>query len=266
MNRNLWSHIGFGKESWPGWPCSVCTTGTWTLRDIKVEETGASKRQVNPPPWDFAGRFRAVLRCNRGTCDEPAVMIGDVSVEVDVGDQGEQFYENWFAPTSVYPAPLLFLPPKKCPEAVQKELVRAFALFLPDPTAAGNALRATVEAILTDRGVPRTAISSKHRRQFLKLHDRIDAFSKTNPSVAEALMAVKWIGNEGSHEGALKRADVVDALEVIENVLDDLWGDKGKTLKRLIVSINKRRRPRSKVRRKRPAKTAKVTTKVTATP
>jgi hypothetical protein len=113
-----------------------------------------------------------------------------------------------------------------------------------------NALRGCVEVILTRRGVPRTTVS-KGKRHRLFLHDRIELFQRRDAEVGAALMAVKWIGNEGSHAGALTPADVLDALEVIEDVLERFWGDKRRTLARLITKINQKRGPRSRRRRRR---------------
>jgi hypothetical protein len=133
---------------------------------------------------------------------------------------------------------------------VQRELVRAFSLFWGDPTAAGNALRGCVECILTRRGIPRNTVSKGKRRR-LQLHDRIVQFEKKSPRQAGALMAVKWIGNEGSHAGSLQLTDVFDAMDVIKDVIDNFWGDREKTLARLINEINRERGPRSRRRRRR---------------
>lgn len=236
------------RDAFPPWACPACTTGSLRLQPkLELHETLASRKNgPHADPTEYTGRFHGWLKCDRPGCGEVAVVIGDAATEPEWDDEGQQSYETLFRPTAISPAPLMFLPPKRCPEEVQKELVRAFALYWLDPTAAGNTMRSCVDQILTRRGVPRATVT-KGRRRWLTLHRRIERFQLLKPSAGNALMAVKWIGNEGSH-GTLAAADVLDAVEVIENVIDDFWGDRRRTLSRLIAQVNRARRPRSRAK------------------
>ncbi len=246
MNRQPWLYW-YAKESFPAWPCPVCTTGSLRLQALEELETVESKRKGRyANPTDYSGRFHGWLKCDRAGCGEPAVVAGNAAIEPDWDDKGEQSWQTIYRPVVISPAPPMFVPPKRCPEEVQGELVRAFGLYWGDPTAAGNALRSCVEQILTRRNVPRYATSPRGKRQRLTLHSRIEKLQKADDEAGKALMAVKWIGNEGSH-GALKDEDVLDALDVIEDVIDRFWGDRKRTLARLVAQVNRRRRPRSKV-------------------
>ena len=79
----------------------------------------------------------------------------------------------------------------------------------------------------------------------LSLHARIDLFRQTNPDLADALMAVKWIGNAGSHSRPIMREDLLDGYELMEHVLDELFVQREKRIARLSRQINRRKRPRS---------------------
>lgn len=55
------------------------------------------------------------------------------------------------------------------------------------------------------------------------------------PEVANALMAVKWIGNDGSHDGKLTVDDVLDGVDMLEHALNLLYGDQDDILRRIAV-------------------------------
>lgn len=96
------------------------------------------------------------------------------------------------------------------------------------PSSAANRLRYAVEEILDDRGILRSGT----------LHARIEKFRAFSPDMAEALMAVKWIGNEGSHEDVLTTADILEGAEILEHVVVALYGDGTAALAAKISAIN----------------------------
>ena len=54
------------------------------------------------------------------------------------------------------------------------------------------------------------------------------------------LLAIKWIGNEGSHpEKSLTKNDVIDLYEILEHVLSELFENKSKTILAKAKKINK---------------------------
>ena len=78
-----------------------------------------------------------------------------------------------------------------------------------------------VDAIMTDQGIETSIVSKKAKEVELTIHNRIELFEKKNPEVAEMLMAIKWIGNEGSHElKGLTRENVVIAYEIIYHCIE----------------------------------------------
>jgi uncharacterized protein DUF4145 len=55
--------------------------------------------------------------------------------------------------------------------------------------------------------------NSNGKRRRLSTHERITEFRKSE-GAADSLEAVKWIGNQGSHESALSATDVLDGAEL----------------------------------------------------
>ena len=56
-----------------------------------------------------------------------------------------------------------------------------------------------IEILLDNLKVPKTELSKKSKRKRLTLHSRIEKLSETHPNIEKHLLAIKWIGNDGSH-------------------------------------------------------------------
>ena len=132
------------------------------------------------------------------------------------------------------------------PKALNRPTTRtSFKLYWLSPEACANSIRSVVEGLLTHFKVRLTSKNAKGQRVLLSLHARIDLFRQTNPDLADALMAVKWIGNAGSHSRPIMREDLLDGYELMEHVLDELFVQREKRIARLSRQINRRKRPRS---------------------
>ncbi|GKW27521.1 hypothetical protein PEC331060_06990 [Pectobacterium carotovorum subsp. carotovorum] len=76
------------------------------------------------------------------------------------------------------------------------------------------------------------------------LHGRIEALPERFNEHKAALMAIKWLGNAGSH--ALDRVnpfDIDQAYRIIEFVLSKLYAGSTKSIKQLAADLDKRFRP-----------------------
>lgn len=215
-------------------------------------ESGPSERMRREDAWDpdwIENRFSGHLKCNSKGCGEICSISGlsgiDYDQEYDEEEGGwTQVYVDYYQPRSISPAPHIFPISKSWPPAVKTELESAFALFWADLDSCANKLRSAVEALLTERGVPKYTqpVKGKRRAQ-LNLHTRIERFKATESETSELLMAIKWIGNHGSHDGeGLKREDILTAAELMEDALVRLYTPHTDTVKRA-KAINKRRGP-----------------------
>jgi Domain of unknown function (DUF4145) len=252
INRKLWKPP---FSNLPSWPCPSCQSGTLTLKKeafINLE-TGVSEKshdhEAREPDW-IDERFVGLLVCQNETCGEIVAIGGRSHIDeyVDFVDHDdyelqEQSWDRAYRPTFMYPAPPVFPIPEKCPEAVADELKKSFSLFWSDTGSCANRLRAAVEALLTDRKIPRTMINKKGKRERISLHARIEIFKQTDTRSAEYLSAIKWIGNAGSHANVdeLSRDDLLSGFDLFEHVVELTYVKREKHLKKLARDINSRK-------------------------
>jgi hypothetical protein len=176
-------------------------------------------------------------------CRECVAIGGEATWEPDEDDR----FVLQLEPRFMEPPPPFFRLSGTWPESVVDELRAAFSSFWHDLGASANHVRSSIEYLLTAQGIRRFQKTRNGRRHRLGLHDRIDAFKLRSPRQAEALLAVKWIGNAGSHEGSkgLTQDDLFDAFDLLSNVLPEILDGKTTELERLARGITKKRRPRS---------------------
>lgn len=249
MDRELWKKP-LSTTHVPGWPCPRCRqTSLRVLKDtLRHSESADSKREHQHEGWDpcwITYRFSAILQCSRKECGESLGVCGDgyVEQEYDWPEHASSYTET-FAPRLIYPAPPMIRIPHKCPESVRKELDSAFALYWSDPSAAANRIRCSVEALLTAQRIVQRQRTKQASLRRLTLHDRIELFHKRRPELADALQAIRWLGNSGSHRGGMSKDDVLDGLEIIEYVLNELYESRSRRVAAIAKQINRRRGPR----------------------
>ncbi len=86
-------------------------------------------------------------------------------------------------------------------------------------------------------------------QNFRPLHKRIERFKIKNPEQAESLMAIKWIGNSGSHTStSLTKDDILDSFEILEYVTTKLYETDTKRITQLTKQINKKKKPIGKAK------------------
>lgn len=142
--------------------------------------------------------------------------------------------ETYYTPTLFSPAPPLFQVPAECPLPVREELSRAWTLFWVDHAACANRIRTCVEMALSDEGVKRFRSDRRGRRTRLTLHERILLYKDRDSQLAGAMMAVKWLGNVGSHgQGEVSRDRLFDGFDLLEHVLQEVYARHSKRLARL---------------------------------
>jgi hypothetical protein len=242
------------REQWaerfdqlPHWRCPTCNKGHLIPIDNKIwfEETGPSAEAHDHDAWEpdwVLNRFAGFVRCNMPGCGEVCSISGTSPTDFfEYQDEFEHYQDaaNRFVVRSIDPTPLPIQLPEAAPELVIDAIRSASTLVWPSAEAAGNQLRQAVEALMDDAGI--SALDSKGKR--IPLHDRIVAFDKTDKENGQVLLAVKWLGNSGSHPGGLTREDVLDAFDMIEFVLENLYGTTKKELLAKVAAINAQKGP-----------------------
>src|SRR5262245_51553045 len=99
-----------------------------------------------------------------------------------------------------------------------------------DLRAAANYRRSCVEKLLDHLKEPNTGT----------LHRRIENYKKRDEQRGAALLAVKWVGNAGSHVDDIARADIYDAFDILEAVLTEVFSCADSKVAKSVDAINKR--------------------------
>lgn len=225
-----------------------------------VEDRQTGQREYDPEAdHDASGHFACLLRCSKSSCGETCAVSGvyDTGVVYDQHDR-EVFYERGF-PKSIVPSPPLIQIPEDCPKDVRSEVVRAFTLFWCDHASSLNRIRNALELVLTNLGVPNSFASAKKQQpgapppkkkvQRASLHQRIERLAKDKPKLREIcvrMMAVKHLGNAGSHPGDVDIEDLFDGFDILEHVLVETYAMQTSVLAKMVKEINKRKGPRKK--------------------
>jgi hypothetical protein len=241
--RDLTKPVHAGQ--WPSLSCPYCTG---SLVVVKVEEiqsqSSISSRDDDDwdPEWIF-GRFVASAKCY--LCGEPVIITGSYKTDADLTTDGKWFgeYASFYHVEATSPGLRLATTPPGTPAEVDEAFKEAASVLWSSPASAANTLRRGVEALLNAKRVKKTTLV-KGKRSRLKTHARIELLKKTNLEVANALMAVKWIGNEGSHAQTLTVEDVLDGVEMLEWAVKSAFDTEDLKLKRRIALVNKAKGPR----------------------
>jgi hypothetical protein len=163
--------------------------------------------------------FALALECTNPECRMVTMVVGRLDAYPDYSGLLRE-YDTTPSPRFFYP-PVDILPvPSYVPRDIREELKRSYALYFADPASAANPLRSAIECFMDATGT----IKERDGRQ-LSLHKRLVEFNKINADIAELLVAVKWLGNDGSHYGhGLTQDDLKKAYEVFLHAMGK-WFD-----------------------------------------
>jgi len=279
--RDVWTPKAYANDQFPDWPCPGCHKGLLEVdaASIRTKETAVSRNREDYDPVSAQFVFSALLQCNHKKCQDVVACCGTAFtdklgsqvalqsaiesqeaieskendgqlIETQASDDYEMF-QTVNLPTTLF-RPLHFCPTLHvfrisdlCPRSVNAELVASFATYFSDLNACANRVRASVEVLLTEQGI-RRFVTKQGKRHRLSLHSRIEEFRVKNPVAADSLMAIKWIGNAGSHLSSVVVDDILDAYEIVEVVLDDMFIGHAERIARITKNVNKKRGPLSR--------------------
>jgi hypothetical protein len=249
INREFWKNLHFSDDSTPHLVCPRCGRGALGLDKKSLHHAlqGDSRKDMaehGSCAELYAGNFICLFVCTQFSCQEPVAVLGDVEEYTDY-DQRKDIHI--FHPKFFLPALNIFPLDEKCPKEISGQLRLAFGLFFCNPAGAMSHVRKAVEALCSRLGIgPRRLINRKVVN--VALHTRIERLrtEKNLGALADRLLALKWLGNEGSHDGNISKDDVLDAFELFEDVIDRQYGHRQKTLALIERQINQRKKPRSR--------------------
>jgi hypothetical protein len=165
------------------------------------------------------------LQCDK--CNDVAVMSYRLIEDVrNTDEEGNE--RNITEVLHYFPGPRIIHIPQSCPENIKSILANSFILYWVDLGSCANKIRSAVEAIMSHYNIDST----------LTLHSRLVAFKASQPKVSQYLLAIKWIGNAGSHDALVSKEAILDAYELLEYSLEILFNDREKSLDELSAKIN----------------------------
>lgn len=210
---------------------------------LSIKETPDSIIDRNHPHWEPEW-----IRCTyslpyvcvacKGTTHSIGVTEHHFDVNVDPNTE-EEYLEEYdvYLPQFFTPTMVIFEIPKKCPKEIKEGLINSFQLAYCDISAAANRLRATLEALISLH-FTKAEIGKR------KLHDQILLLTKKFSTIGNLSLAIKWIGNEGSHSGAeVRECTLAFAYEAFSKILNIIYGEKEVTLEdvaSLVVKVKGR--------------------------
>lgn len=225
--------------------CPKCKEPTLLVDESSFDkvETGYSKVARDHPDWDpdwIIWRFSFRSVCSTKNCGEVCTAAGWGQVDQRYDDDWNPEYFKGFNIKSFWPSPDLIATPKELPTEVKELLEKSFVLFWPDPAAAANALRASLEHLLDELKVPRTKTKRAGEDYRLSLHSRIEIVAEQQPDFKVLLLALKEVGNLGSHGETVSTKDYLDALEIYVHTLEELYDNKGKRVLELALKLREK--------------------------
>ena len=233
----------------PDWNCSTCHKGKllFDKKNITEFETAESKLNQKHEAWEPSWLdkfFHGTLTCNNPKCKEIFSIAGEIKIEEDYDGEHGATYTNCYYQEYIYPTLHLFKIAEDTPSEIEESIKSAFKVFWIDKSACANSIRTTVEVILNDKRILKTELlAKKKKRRSLSLHERIELFEKKNKEVANYLMAIKWIGNAGSHDGEITNEDILDGFDLLKYSIEKLYTSHEKEMAQITKQINKKRKP-----------------------
>jgi hypothetical protein len=246
--------VRFDRKQWvvkpyaafPAWLCPACEHPSLetTTKDWVKKETRASREARGHDDWEpewIEELATGFLICRN--CAEVVVGVVSVSNRETSDEQYGEHVVSEFQPIVFSPAIPMIAVPAAASDAVRAALQRAFANYWNDPSSSGNCIRTALEEMLDQFHIPRGHNDkTRHKRTRLTLHHRLEEFTKKHPQLGAPLMALKWLGNAGTHD-VLEHKDVLDALDLLDHCFDEIYRARSTTIMRAAKAINRRKGP-----------------------
>lgn len=243
-------YFSYSKSELSHWNCPTCIRGILKLQDSNFMSKQSNYSRITPPTaMDTGGVFTGILVCSNEDCQESVIISGKYDVEWRTR-KGLRHLERKYRPHFFQPHLHFFNTGEflNLDQNAWAAIHKAFELFWVDSNSCANKIRVAIEHILTDKGIRKTRTTKKGERIRLTLHDRIELFKSKYPRrshIADQLMAVKWIGNDGSHaDFELDQDTVYVGFRILYDTLQKLYGDAEREIKSMVKRINTRKSSR----------------------
>ena len=252
MDRKLYK-LPFTIKGVSRYQCPSCSKGLLKIKEdtFSQQETKVSRGEHDHPGWDpewITYIYSCLFECTNPGCKDVVSSCGKGSVEDEHGydedGQPDGGFEEYFKPEYFTPHLKFFNIPKGTPEGVENEINKSFSLLFNDPSSSANHIRVALENLLTHLKIKRFT-TRNNKRHYLTLHNRIDLLPRKYHHIKDIFIAVKWLGNAGSHSNhVVTLDDVFDSYELIIELLVEIFSNKRSKAKSLAKRINKKKGPK----------------------
>lgn len=106
-----------------------------------------------------------------------------------------------------------------------------------DRRSCATALRTAVESLLDERGVPREIDRKPGKLARIPLNDRIVRLQEADLEPSKLLLAIRVIGNVGTHQDDITFDDLLTGYEILDNVIDLLYSGRATRVARLAGEV-----------------------------
>jgi hypothetical protein len=201
FEKTIWEIKSITNKNQSAWRCYSCGRGSFVLLE-KIPKRNYAAVNINCSACNTA---HLILGKVIGFAHNYEVVLEYCAIE-DLG----------IKPTQIRPSISLFKIPDYIDEKIKNKLMFSFDHFWYDMDACANKIRQALELIADELGGTGNI-----------LHDKIISLrSKIGPETTDALLALKWIGNDGSHASIdFKRLDILNAYEILVHTLNILYPD-----------------------------------------
>jgi len=252
MERRVFK-LPFTKSNVSKYQCPTCSKGFLKIQEDAFYQRETKSSLANHDHPEFGHEwveyiYSCIFECTNTACKEVVSSSGTGWVEEDYfyNEEGipDRDYEDYFRPQIFVPHLKAFDFPSGTPEDVENEINKSFSLIFLDPASSANHIRVALEHLLTHLKIKRFNRSGG-KRHFLSLHKRIELLPQKYDQIKDIFLAVKWLGNAGSHSNhEVTLDDVLDSYELTVELLDEIFSKKRTRAKSLAKKINKKKGPK----------------------
>ena len=260
----------------PDFKCIKCDQGFFksSKENTVQNQTSNSKHTfdilVEPDRIEY--QFASLLICNNTLCEETLIITGqnhlwqngyestidyETGESLDIPDNIEKYEDNFKIETVSLPLQIITIPVEIDKEL--KEIIdKSFQLFWIDTSSCANKIRTAIEFLLTKKfKIPKTQLrkdkikSTQIKPVFFKarltLGERIGLMKGLNSKfnkykhLADNLKAIKWIGNDGSHNtDNIDKNILFDIYKILKTILEEVYSEEKREVKIITKAINKK--------------------------
>ncbi|MFD9055245.1 MULTISPECIES: DUF4145 domain-containing protein [Streptomyces] len=250
FDREKFEKLAGPFNEWPRLLCPQCEEITLEPRiekfesfaSLELRETAAST-DPDAEETDPFGFFYGELQCPRLPCGNRHIVVGEWSLEwgpASIKGSEDDPYLVGYSVRHILPELPLIGSSQEVPEDLKALISSASRVLLSDPNAAANRIRSAIECLLSHKRVKKFGVDRRGRRVRLSTHQRIELFKQVNEPASVQLMAMKWIGNAGSHEAeAIPLDHALNGIEHFARALELVYDPRERELQRRAEKIIK---------------------------